>query len=121
MSLTNAPGAQPPEAAPPDTGGRPAVHAGDEVLPAPRLAILGLQHLFIMYAGAVAVPLIVGGALGLPAATTALLVSADLLVSGLATVFQSVGIAKIVGVRLRVVAGATCTVLSTMISVAQQS
>jgi NCS2 family nucleobase:cation symporter-2 len=37
----------------------------DEVLPAPRLFVLGLQHLFIMYAGAVAVPLIVGGALGL--------------------------------------------------------
>jgi len=37
----------------------------DEVLPAPRLFVLGLQHLFIMYAGAVAGPLIVGGALGL--------------------------------------------------------
>ena len=30
----------------------------------PRLFILGLQHLFIMYAGAVAVPLIVGPAVG---------------------------------------------------------
>ncbi|MDT7710811.1 MAG: uric acid transporter, partial [Pseudonocardiales bacterium] len=35
-------------------------HPVDEVPPAPRLLILGLQHLFIMYAGAVAVPLIVG-------------------------------------------------------------
>ena len=34
-------------------------HPVDEVLPAPRLLVLGLQHLFIMYAGAVAVPLIV--------------------------------------------------------------
>jgi xanthine/uracil permease len=57
MSLTNAPGAVPPE-----TGDRPTVHPVDEVLPAPRLFVLGLQHLFIMYAGAVAVPLIVGGA-----------------------------------------------------------
>ena len=50
MSLTNA-----PEAVPPDAGDRPAVHPVDEVLPAPRLFVLGLQHLFIMYAGAVAV------------------------------------------------------------------
>jgi NCS2 family nucleobase:cation symporter-2 len=52
MTLTNAPEARE----------RPTVHPVDEVLPAPRLFILGLQHLFIMYAGAVAVPLIVGGA-----------------------------------------------------------
>jgi uric acid transporter len=73
-----------------------------------------------MYAGAVAVPLIVGGALGLPASTIGLLVNADLLVSGIATVIQSVGIGKIFGVRLPVVAGATFTVLSPMIIVAQQ-
>src|SRR5215468_8382799 len=115
MSLTNA-----PEAMPPDAGERPAVHPVDEVLPAPRLFVLGLQHLFIMYAGAVAVPLIVGGALGLPASTIGLLVNADLLVSGIATVIQSVGIGKIFGVRLPVVAGATFTVLSPMIIVAQK-
>ena len=73
----------------------------DEVLPAPRLFILGLQHLFIMYAGAVAVPLIVGGALGLPVSTIGLLVNADLFVSGIATVIQSVGIGKILGCGCR--------------------
>ena len=31
------------------------VHPVDEVLPAPRLAALGLQHVLVMYAGAVAV------------------------------------------------------------------
>jgi hypothetical protein len=51
MSLTDAPEAEPPETGPPDTGDRPAVHPVDEVLPAPRLSILGLQHLFIMDAG----------------------------------------------------------------------
>jgi uric acid transporter len=115
MSLTNT-----AEAARPDVRGKPPVHPVDEVLPAPRLFILGLQHLFIMYAGAVAVPLIVGGALGLPASTIGLLVNADLLVSGIATVIQSVGIGKIFGVRLPVVAGATFTVLSPMIIIAQQ-
>ena len=115
MSLTNA-----PEAVPPDAGERPAVHPVDEVLPAPRLFVLGLQHLFIMYAGAVAVPLIVGGALKLPISTIGLLVNADLFVSGIATIIQSVGIGKIFGVRLPVVAGATFTVLSPMIIIAQQ-
>jgi xanthine permease len=96
----------------------PAVHPVDEVLPAPRLFILGLQHLFIMYAGAVAVPLIVGPAVGLKGDDVALLVSCDLLVSGVASIIQSVGIGKIMGVRLPVVAGATFTVLNPMIIIA---
>ncbi len=93
-------------------------HPVDEVLPSGRLVTLGVQHLFIMYAAAVAVPLIVGGALGLPKTTIALLVSADLLTSGIFTVIQSVGISKILGVRLPVVTGATFTVLSPMIIIA---
>ncbi len=95
-------------------------HAVDEVLPPGRLFTLGLQHLFIMYAGAVAVPLIVGGALGLDPSTIGLLVSADLLTSGIFTVVQSVGIGKIFGVRLPVVTGATFTVLTPMIIIAHQ-
>jgi uric acid transporter len=78
MSLTDT-----PETVPPEVRGKPPVHPVDEVLPAPRLFVLGLQHLFIMYAGAVAVPLIVGGALGLPTSTIGLLVNADLFVSGI--------------------------------------
>ncbi|HEV7791451.1 MAG TPA: nucleobase:cation symporter-2 family protein [Pseudonocardia sp.] len=98
----------------------PAVHPVDQVLPAPRLLVLGLQHLFIMYAGAVAVPLIVGPAVGLDSSDIAILVSADLLVSGIASIIQSVGISKIMGVRLPVVAGATFTVLNPMIVIANQ-
>ena len=63
-----------------------AVHPVDQVLPAPRLIVLGLQHLFIMYAGAVAVPLIVGPAVGLDGSDIAVLVSADLLVCGIASI-----------------------------------
>jgi uric acid transporter len=95
-------------------------HPVDEVLPIHRLAVLGLQHLFIMYAGAVAVPLIVGPAIGLKSADIAILVSADLLVSGIATIIQSAGIANIMGVRMPVVAGATFTVLNPMIIIANQ-
>lgn len=104
----------------PRPGGPPAVHPVDEVLPSQRLFVLGLQHLFIMYAGAVAVPLIVGPAVGLKERDIGILVSADLLVSGIATVIQSVGIGKVMGVRLPVVAGATFTVLNPMIIIANK-
>jgi NCS2 family nucleobase:cation symporter-2 len=99
---------------------RAETHPVDEMLPSGRLFILGLQHVCIMYAGAVAVPLIVGAALQLSTATIGLLVNADLLVSGIATIIQAVGIGRILGVRLPVVAGATFTIVSPMILIAQQ-
>ena len=55
-----------------------AVHPVDEKLPLPRLGALGLQHVLVMYAGAVAVPLIIGRALKLTPDQVALLISADL-------------------------------------------
>ena len=42
----------------------------------PKLAALGLQHVLVMYANAVAVPLIIGGALHLPKDQIALLINA---------------------------------------------
>ena len=41
------------------------VHPVDQNLPLGKLSALGLQHVLVMYAGAVAVPLIVGRALKL--------------------------------------------------------
>ena len=98
----------------------PSIHPVDRVPPLHKLLVFGLQHLCIMYAGAVAVPLIVGPAVGLNSAQIAALVSADLLVSGIATIIQSAGIKNILGVRLPVVAGATFTVLNPMIIIANQ-
>ena len=54
------------------------IHPVDEILPIPRLLALGLQHVLVMYAGAVAVPLIIGRALKLPPEEVAFLISADL-------------------------------------------
>ncbi len=54
------------------------VHPVEEKLPTGRLAALGLQHVLVMYAGAIAVPLIVGRALKLTPEQVALLISADL-------------------------------------------
>ena len=59
------------------------VHPVDQMLPAPRLLALGLQHVLVMYAGAVAVPLIIGRALKLPPEDVAFLISADLFACGL--------------------------------------
>jgi xanthine/uracil permease len=41
------------------------VHPVDEVLPAPRLAAYGFQHVLAFYAGAVLAPILVANALGL--------------------------------------------------------
>jgi xanthine/uracil permease len=71
-------------------------HPVDEVLPAPKLFTLGLQHVLVMYAGAVAVPLIVGRALKLEPADVAFLISADLFVCGIVTLIQSLGATPVV-------------------------
>ena len=108
----------PPVSRSPEPAQASRVHPVNEVLRSDKLFLFGLQHLFIMYAGAVAVPLIVGPAVGLGSRDIAILVSADLLISGIATIIQSVGISKLFGVRLPVVAGATFTVLNPMIIIA---
>ena len=94
-----------------------AVLPVDEVLPAPKLAVLGLQHVLVMYAGAVAVPLIVGRALALTPEQVAVLISADLFAGGVATLVQSVGVAG-VGVRLPVMMGVTFASVSPMLAMA---
>jgi Permease family len=73
----------------PNGDDKQAVHPVDQLLPWRQNITLGIQHLFIMYAGAVAVPLIVGPAVGLAPDQTALLIAADLLVSGICTIIQA--------------------------------
>ncbi len=87
----------------------------DEVLPVPKLLGLGLQHVLAMYAGAAAVPLIIGGALHLPKEQIAMLVSADLLVCGIVTIIQCVGFLNI-GIRLPMVMGVAFTAVPTIIA-----
>ncbi|MBW8077970.1 MAG: purine permease [Gallionella sp.] len=90
-------------------------HPVDQVLSPGRLGSLGLQHVLVMYAGCVAVPLIVGGALKLDTTTIGLLVNADLFTAGIATLIQAFGIGPFFGVRLPVVAGATFVAVTPMI------
>ncbi|MGW1724341.1 nucleobase:cation symporter-2 family protein [Streptomyces sp. NPDC002306] len=89
-------------------------HPVDEVPPVRRLAAFGLQHVLAMYAGAVAVPLIVGGAMKLSPADLAYLITADLLVCGIATLIQCVGFWRF-GVRLPIMQGCTFAAVSPMV------
>ena len=84
-----------------------AVHPVDERLPTGRLAALGLQHVLVMYAGAIAVPLIVGRALKLTPEQVAMLISADLFCCGLVTLIQSLGVTRWFGIKLPVMMGVT--------------
>ncbi len=92
-------------------------HPVDEILPAPKLLTLGLQHVLVMYAGAVAVPLILGRALKMSPEDVAFLISADLFACGIATLIQSVGFPG-VGIRLPVMMGVTFASVGPMLSMA---
>lgn len=92
-----------------------AVNPLDEVLPAPKLAALGLQHVLVMYAGAVAVPLIIGRALQLTPEQIAFLINADLFACGIVTLIQAFGIPG-VGIRLPVMMGVTFASVSPMLA-----
>ncbi|WP_088072012.1 nucleobase:cation symporter-2 family protein [Gottfriedia luciferensis] len=81
---------------------------------------LGFQHVMAMYAGAVVVPLIIGGALKLTAAQIAYLIAADLFTCGIATILQSMG-TKYFGSRLPVVLGCTFTAVGPIIAIASTS
>src|SRR5262245_36771726 len=94
------------------------VHPFDERLPTGRLAALGLQHVLVMYAGAVAVPLIVGRALKLGPEQVAMLISADLFCCGLVTLIQSLGVTQWFGVRLPVMMGVTFAAVGPMVAMA---
>lgn len=84
------------------------------------LLLLGAQHVLVMYTGSIAVPLLFGAATRLPHATVTLLIDADLLVAGVVTLLQSVGVGRVLGVRLPIVAGAGFSAVAPMILIAQQ-
>ncbi|MET0363791.1 MAG: nucleobase:cation symporter-2 family protein [Sphingobium sp.] len=88
----------------------------DSRLPLPRLGVLGLQHVLVMYAGSVAVPLIVGHALQLSAQQIGMLISADLFACALATLIQTLGLPGI-GIKLPVMMGVTFASVNPMLAI----
>jgi hypothetical protein len=95
---------------------RRAAHPVDEVLPVPKLAVYGVQHVLAFYAGAVLVPILLASAIGLDERQLIHLINADLFTCGIALIIQSIGFWKI-GVRLPLVQGVTFTAVSPMIAI----
>ncbi len=73
-----------------------------------------------MYAGAIAVPLILGGALALNAQQITFLIAADLFTCGIATLLQAFGIGNLLGVKLPVILACSFIAVSPMISIGKQ-
>ena len=91
----------------------------DQMYPPSQLAAFGTQHILTMYGGVIAPPLIVGGAAGLSAGDMALLVTAGLFLSGLATLLQTLGLGPF-GSRLPIVQGISFASVSTMVAIASE-
>ncbi|MFC2969537.1 nucleobase:cation symporter-2 family protein [Acidimangrovimonas pyrenivorans] len=95
-----------------------STHPVDEVLPPGKLLTLGIQHVLVMYAGAIAVPLIIGRVLKLAPQDVAFLISADLFACGIVTMIQSLGVTPWFGIKLPVMMGVTFASVGPMIGVA---
>ena len=85
------------------------------------LLLFALQHVLVMYAGAVTVPLVMGRALHLSPQALTLLVCADLIAAGVATLIQTLGIPRFgitpgVGIRLPIMMGVTFVSVSPMLA-----
>ncbi|AQH00608.1 purine permease [Burkholderia sp. KK1] len=92
-------------------------HPVDEVLPLGQMLAVGIQHVLVMYAGAIAVPLIIGAALKLPKEQVAFLISSDLFACGLVTLVQCIGVWKF-GIRLPVIMGVSFAPVGPMVAMA---
>ena len=98
----------------------PRVDPVDEVPPIPKLLTYGFQHVAAFYAGAVIVPIIIGGALGVSGADMVKLIQADLLTCGIASLLQAVGIriGKFrIGVQLPLLQGVAFAGVAPLISI----
>ena len=92
-------------------------HPVDEKLPLGSLFIYGLQHVLAMYVGAVAVPLFVAREIGLTEHELIKLINADLFTCGIATLIQTLGLGRHVGIRLPIIQGVSFVAVSPIILV----
>ncbi|WP_411122333.1 nucleobase:cation symporter-2 family protein [Streptomyces sp. x-19] len=97
----------------------PPVHPVDEKPAVKRLVPAALQHIAAMYAGVVTPPLIIGQAVGLDTAGRTRLIAASLLIAGLATLLQTLGIRNFVGNRLPFVNAASSAGITPMLAIAE--
>ncbi|MBE3001042.1 purine permease [Nocardiopsis sp. HNM0947] len=98
----------------------PAARPEDARPPARWMFTYGLQHILAMYAGVITPPIIIAEAVGLDGGETAMLISAALLVSGLATLLQTLGVWRF-GAQLPLVIGTSFVPVSAMTGIGQSS
>ncbi|QJS09251.1 purine permease [Streptomyces argyrophyllae] len=96
-----------------------SVHPVDEKLHLSRLVPAALQHIAAMYAGVVTPPLIIGQACGLDIAARTRLIAASLLIAGVATVLQTLGVKGLVGNRLPFVNAASSAGIAPILAIAE--
>jgi len=89
----------------------------DERIQFSKVWIFSLQHVFAMCAGAVAVPIIVGGAAGLSSKEIVFLINAVLFMAGISTLFQSIGVGKILGAKIPIIEGTSFAAVAAMTSI----
>ncbi|OGO79411.1 MAG: uracil permease [Clostridiales bacterium GWB2_37_7] len=80
---------------------------------------LGLQHVLAMFAGNIAVPLIIGGALGLSVGEKTFLIQSAMLMAGIATFIQANRVGP-VGANLPIVMGTSFGFVPTSIAIGKQ-
>jgi xanthine permease len=91
-----------------------STHPVDEVPPVGRMVAFGLQHVLSMYAGIIAVPLVLASAIGLPQDQVVRIVNASFFMCGVATLIQTLGFPGF-GAKLPIVQGTTFAALASMI------
>lgn len=91
----------------------------EEMPPLGEAIPLGLQHVLVMVASNVTIPIIIAGVVGATTGETAFLVQVALLVAGLTTLLQTIGIGP-VGARLPVVQGTSFGFLVIAIPLAEE-
>ncbi|MFE2984753.1 nucleobase:cation symporter-2 family protein [Streptomyces sp. NPDC059262] len=95
------------------------VHPVDQKLHPSRLVPAALQHIAAMYAGVVTPPLIIGQAVHLDTAGQTRLIAASLLIAGVATLLQTLGVKGLVGNRLPFVNAASSAGIAPMLAIAE--
>lgn len=100
-------------------GGTKRVNPVDEILPVGQMFAYGLQHVLAMYAGAVAVPIIIAQGLGLSTELLTCLINADLMAAGIATLIQTLGVWKI-GARIPMIQGVSFASVAPMLVIGRE-
>lgn len=77
----------------------------NEMMPMRKLFPYAVQHIFAMFTGTIAVPIVISQVLKLSQEDTTLLIAAAIFVSGVGTLIQSLSITKYVGVSLPLILG----------------